>query len=240
MKLSSNSLPSKQSSQDISRQVQISAFNKHVYRYSYNLGLPEFRAHRKENATIFPASNYVEIRKSKSTHDYSDLGKLQRRHERQKKTVIPTLIDVAPASKTQIINEWEKEKAFRVHEEFCTNEMPIAYNCGRPKLPVCSSAYQKKSKDLEESTEVDTARRTNFAASTQEDCVTSGYEKDRGFNAEFLPPTENFGRAARVLGVCLPPKELHPCLQRQKGVCEDNESCSLEHRTLLRILNKRF
>ena len=64
-----------------------------------------------------------------------------------------------------------------------------------------------------------------------------------GDKCDILPSFEKFFRAARVLGVCLPSKELYSNVQRRlSGVCEGHSSdnCLQTQSNLLRVLNKRF
>ena len=71
------------------------------------------------------------------------------------------------------------------------------------------------------------------------------YDRDNacGDKCDILPSFEKFFRAARVLGVCLPSKELYSNVQRRlSGVCEGHSSdnCLQTQSNLLRVLNKRF
>lgn len=80
---------------------------------------------------------------------------------------------------------------------------------------------------------------TEEAAEAEHEYGRSGLN----FKRDFYPPIETIRRAARVLGVCLPSKELYLSLNHREiprnSVCEGEDSC-LKHGTLLKILNKRF
>lgn len=234
-----NSTLSKQSGQEISTdQVHISTLNNHVYRYSYNLGLLDFRAQRKENAIIFPGRRPVKIQRSPQEYNSTLAGKLNNGRKLHQSVAIPTVIEVAPAE-SYLTKETERngqEIGSKIQEAFSTKEIRIAQK-GRQKIYV--NVCQKEANDFKEPLETDTTPTTSPASSTKVDCLTKDHGEDREFNAQCLPAIEKFRRAARVLGVCLPPRELY-CLQRRNGVCEGNSDCSLEQRTLLRILNKRF
>lgn len=211
MKPSSKSLPLKQRSEETPRETQISTFNKHIYRYSYNLGMPNLGTRRKGNAAIFPANE--DVRLQKNTLEILPQSSCD---NHQKTSATPTFIDVAPASKIDI----ERKNPFKIREVCDANEMEIAHKRSQSIHSKCANACQDKYE-------------------TQEECVIQDSGKDVETSGEFSPSIGKFCRAARVLGVCLPAKELYSYLQMQKGVC-DNDEFSLKHKTLLRILNKRF
>lgn len=211
MKPSSKSLPLKQRSEETPRETQISTFNKHIYRYSYNLGMPNLGTRRKGNAAIFPANE--DVRLQKNTLEILPQSSCD---NHQKTSATPTFIDVAPASKIDI----ERKNPFKIREVCDANEMEIAHKRSQSIHSKCANACQDKYE-------------------TQEECVIQDSGKDVETSGEFSPSIDKFCRAARVLGVCLPAKELYSYLQMQKGVC-DNDEFSLKHKTLLRILNKRF
>lgn len=223
MKPSSNSLLPKQCAQDISALMHISTLDNRVYRYSYNLGILDIRAQRKENGMIFAGKRPVKIQRS--AHEFSALDRLEREHVH---TIdVPTKTDVSPSKncspKEIEISVNGKENVCKVQEVLSTKK-------------ICVNVCQEQTNHPNESLETTDTTRTSPVPSTEEECITKDYEEEKDFNAQMLPAIEKFRRAARVLGVCLPPKELY-CLQRRNGVCEGN---SLDHRTLLRILNKRF
>lgn len=223
MKPSSNSLLPKQCGQDISALMHISTLDDHVYRYSYNLGIMDFRAQRKETAMIFAGRRPVKIQRS--THKLSALDRLE--SEQIQNIDFPTKMDVANLKDCS-----PKEIKINVNgqENVCKVQEVIS-----PKK-ICVSMCQEETSDPKETLETTETTRTSPIPNTQEELITKDHEEEKDFNAQILPAIEKFRRAARVLGVCLPPKELY-CLQRRNGICEGN---SLEHRTLLRILNKRF
>ena len=68
----------------------------------------------------------------------------------------------------------------------------------------------------------------------KKECVIQDSGKDVENSSEFSLSIDKFCRAARVLGVCLPAKELHSYLQMQKGG-GNNYEFSLKRKTLLRI-----
>ena len=98
---------------------------------------------------------------------------------------------------------------------------------------MCQDKYENKQESLESNKAI------KSVDPTQEECVIQYSRKDVETSGEFSPSIDKFCRAARVLGVCLPAKEMYSYLQMQKGVC-DNDEFSLKHKTLLRIRNKRF
>ncbi|CAH3041417.1 unnamed protein product, partial [Pocillopora meandrina] len=107
MKPSSKSLPLKQRSEETPRETQISTFNKHIYRYSYNLGMPNLGTRRKGNAAIFPANE--DVRLQKNTLEILPQSSCD---NHQKTSATPTFIDVAPASKIDI----ERKNPFKIRE----------------------------------------------------------------------------------------------------------------------------
>lgn len=223
MKPSANSLLPEQSGKEITRLMHISTPDDRVYRYSYNLGVLEFRTQRRENAMIFAARSPVKIQRR--AQEYNALARLE--NESVHEVAFPTVIDVAPAK-----NCSPQEIEMRVNGQENVYKVQQVLSA-KETVNVC----QGKMNDAKESLETNAARTGPVVSS--EECVTKDNEQDKAFNnAQSLPPIEKFRRAARVLGVCLPPKELY-CLQRRNGACEENE-WTLEHRTLLRILNKRF
>ena len=228
MKPSSKSLPLKQRSEETPRETQISTFNKHIYRYSYNLGMPNLGTRRKGNAAIFPANE--DVRLQKNTLEILPQSSCD---NHQKTSATPTFIDVAPASKIDI----ERKNPFKIREVCYANEMEIAHKRSQSIHSKCVNACQDKYENKNESLVSNKA--TKSVDPTQEECVIQDFGKDVETSGEFSPSIDKFCRAARVLGVCLPAKELYSCFQMQKGVC-DNDEFSLKHKTLLRILNKRF
>ena len=66
----------------------------------------------------------------------------------------------------------------------------------------------------------------------------NGAKEEEKLSEQPLSPTAKFRRAARRLGVLIPPQELYN-KQRRNGVCEAMDK-DADQRKLLRILNKRF
>lgn len=225
MKPSSNTLLPKQSGQDISTLMHISTLDDHVYRYSYNLGMLDLRAKRKENAMIFAGRRPVKIQRR--THKFSALDRLE--SEQIHNIDFPTKIDVAPLKNCPPV---ETEIIDNGQENVCKVQEVIL-----PKK-ICVNVCKEETNDPKETLETFTTETTRISPvpNTEQVCITKDGEEETDFNAQILPAIEKFRRAARVLGVCLPPQELY-CLQRRNGICEGN---SIEHKTLLRILNKRF
>lgn len=217
MKPFAKSLQPKQNGQEVTELMRISTPDDRVYRYSYNLGILEFCTQRRENAMIVAARSPVKIQRR--AQKYNDLARLE--NESEDGIAFPTVIDVAPATICSLqeieMRVNEQENIYKVQQVLSAEET----------VNVC----QGKTTESKEWLETNAARKD--PTNNSED------SEDKAFNAQYnLPPIEKFRRAARVLGVCLPPKELY-CLQRRNGACEETE-WSLEHRTLLRILNKRF
>lgn len=217
MKPFAKSLQPKQNGQEVTELMRISTPDDRVYRYSYNLGILEFCTQRRENAMIVAARSPVKIQRR--AQKYNDLARLE--NESEDGIAFPTVIDVAPATNCSLqeieMRVNEQENIYKVQQVLSAEET----------VNVC----QGKTTESKEWLETNAARKD--PTNNSED------SEDKAFNAQYnLPPIEKFRRAARVLGVCLPPKELY-CLQRRNGACEETE-WSLEHRTLLRILNKRF
>ena len=223
MKPSAKRLQPEQKEQEVTGLMHISTPDDRVYRYSYNLGILEFRPQRRENAMIVAARSPVNIQRRVQKHN--DLVTLE--NESPYDFAFPSVIDVAPATNCSL-----QEIELRVNEQehvYKTQQVLSAEET--------VNACQGKTNESKESAETNAVRKGPVLSSTE--CVANNSEEDREFNAQCnLPPIEKFRRAARVLGVCLPPKELY-CLQRRNGAGVENE-WSLEHRTLLRILNKRF
>lgn len=225
MKSFAKSLQPKQNGQEVTELMRISTPDDRVYRYSYNLGILEFCTQRRENAMIVAARSPVKIQRR--AQKYNDLARLE--NESEDGIAFPSVIDVAPATNCSLqeieMRVNEQEKGYKVQQVLSAEET----------VNVC----QGKTTESKEWLETNAARKDPLLSAAE--CVTNNSEdpEDKAFNAQYnLPPIEKFRRAARVLGVCLPPKELY-CLQRRNGACEETE-WSLEHRTLLRILNKRF
>ena len=223
MKPSAKRFQPEQKGQEVTGLMHISTPDDRVYRYSYNLGILEFRTQRRENAMIVAARSAVKIQRR--VQKYNDLATLQ--DESPRDFAFPTVIDVAPATNCSL-----QEIELRVNEQENVYKVQQVLS-GEETVNTC----QGKTNESKESLETNAARKGSVLSLTE--YVANNSEEDSEFNAQFnLPPIEKFRRAARVLGVCLPPKELY-CLQRRNGACVENE-WSLEHRTLLRILNKRF
>lgn len=66
----------------------------------------------------------------------------------------------------------------------------------------------------------------------------NGAKEEQKLLEKPLSPTAKFRRAARRLGVLIPPQELYN-KQRRNGLCEAMDNAA-DQRKLLRILNKRF
>jgi len=216
MKPFAKSLQPEQNEQEVTGLMRISTPDDSVYRYSYNLGILEFRAQRRENAMIVATKNPVKIQRRAQKHN--DLVRLG--NETDHGIAFPTVIDVAPAA-----NCSPQENEIRVNDHGNVYKVQQVLPAEETEN-VCQGKPNESKEWLE----------TNAASA---ECVTINCEEDKVFNAQYnLPPIEKFRRAARVLGVCLPPKELY-CLERRSGSCEEAK-WPLEHKTLLRILNKRF
>ena len=223
MKPSAKRLQPEQEGQEVTGLMHISTPDDRIYRYSYNLGILEFRPQRRENAMILAAGSPVKIQRR--VQKYNDLVTLE--NESPQDFAFPTVTDVAPVTNCSLqeieLRANEQEHVYKIHQVLSAEESV--------------KACQGKTNESKESLETNPARKDPVLSSTE--CVVNNSEEDREFNAQCnLPPIEKFRRAARVLGVCLPPKELY-CLQRRNGAGVEND-WSLEHRTLLRILNKRF
>ena len=223
MKPSARRLQLEQKGPEVTGLMHISTPDDRVYRYSYNLGILEFRTQRRENAMIVAARSPAKIQRRVQKHN--DLATLE--NESPHDFAFPTVIDVAPATNSPL-----QEIELRV------NEQEPVYKVQQVSFAEDTvNACQGKTNDPKRSLDTNAARKGPVLSSTE--CVANKSEEDREFDAQCnLPPIEKFRRAARVLGVCLPPKELY-CLQRRNGACVENE-WSLEHGTLLRILNKKF
>ena len=223
MKPSAKRTQPEQNGQEVTGLMHISTPDDRIYRYSYNLGILEFRTQQRENAMIVAERSPVKIQSRDQR--YNDLARLG--NDSEHGIAFPTVIDVAPA-----------KNCSRQEIETCVNEQENVSKVqqvlsAEETVNVCRG----KTHESKESLETNAARKGPVLSS--EECVTKNGEEDKAFNSQRnLPPIEKFRRAARVLGVCLPPKELY-CLQRRNGACEENE-WTLQHRTLLRILNKRF
>ena len=224
MKQSSNILLPKQSVQDISSLMHISTLDDHVYRYSYNLAILDLRAQRKKDEMTYagrrPVKNQRSAYKCRGLVDTMESGHIR-------KIAFSTIkMDDTPlqncSAKEIEINCNGQKNDCKVQELISTKK-------------ICVNECEDETEEAEESLETDTTRASPVLF-TEEECMTKDHGQEEGVNCRILPPVEKFRRAALVLGVCLPPKELY-CLQRRNGVCEGN---SLDHRTLLRILNKRF
>jgi len=209
-------LQPEQNGQEVTGLMRISTPDDRVYRYSYNLGILEFRTQRRENAMIVATRNPVKIQHR--AQKYNDLTRLK--NESDHGIAFPTVMDVAPSTNCSL-----QEVEIRVNDQGNVYKVQQVLSA-EETVNVCQGKTNESKDWLE----------TNTASA---ECVTNNSEEDKAFNAQCkLPPIEKFRRAARVLGVCLPSKELY-CLQRRSGACEEAE-WPLEHTTLLRILNKRF
>lgn len=223
MKPSAERLLPEQNGQEVTGLMHISTPDDRVYRYSYNLGILEFRTQRREHAMILAARSSSPVKIQRRAQKNTYLARLE--NESKHDIALPTVMEVAPAkdcSLTEIEMRVNKqERTYKAQQVLSAEEI----------VNVC----QVKTS---ESNSLETNGAPKGPLPPSEGCVTKNNEEETAFNAQFLPPIEKFRRAARVLGVCLPPKELY-CLQRRNGACDETE-WFLEHKTLLRILNKRF
>ena len=233
--------------QDLSREMQATTRpNAEVYRYSYNLGTLEFRAGRKENAGSFSTKRCGKSQ-CKYVQEYNPFEQMRicRHNYAGQSTSVSTLMDFAP--ETKVLKESEISRHDNTAEKqkpFSTNKTLNAYNrCQKINVNVCQRGNNDFHTELVEASGMvsGTVCKTEFEHQGFREAEEHRGER-YGNNCDFYPPIEKFRRAARVLGVCLPSKELNlSCGERRNGLCEGHSYDNyLEHATLLRILNKRF
>lgn len=237
-------------SQDLSREIQLANEpQKSVYKYSYNLGILELRTQRKENAVN------LSTKRSTDTQDcvcelnaFREKLKICRHNHAGERNAVSTVMNVALTGPSSLKGT-EKSRlniAQKTQESVSKSEILCSQNrCQKIYVKVCSEGND----NFEESVEASSAKHNASSTDNLEVCTPEVYageqEDDKNGNTvknDFHPPVENILRAARVLGVCLPSKELYSnlnCRGRRNGVCEGNDSC-LQHGALLKILNKRF
>ena len=233
-----------QRGQDLPREIHVT--NQPcggVYRYSYNLGILELPTRRNQNATSYSTTRTAESQGRfvhKCNASVEKLRICRHNHEGQN-TSVPT--------ETNSLQETEIEKQYnhrKTQEPISANETSYYHNrCQKIYVHVCPGENNKGI--LQESVEISTTMNDKFSITEELDQSQKCFgteehrdEKSGNESCDFHPPIEKFHRAARVLGVCWPSKELFSiCRERRNGICEANDSCS-QHSTLLRILNKRF
>ena len=230
------------------REIRVTPrLNSDVYRYSYNLGILELRTRWKQNAAASISKRQsVETQSGCIPSEYKAFEKLRicRHNHAGQNTTVSTGTNVAPKT-LNLLKETEThtQDNSRKKQELLSTTDTINAHKRFQKMYV---TVRSDDNDSQESVETRTVIH-NTVCNTKFDYTQecSGKEEhidgqSGNFERDFYPPIEKFCRAARVLGVCLPSKELHSIRRRRRdGICEGNDNC-LEHSTLLRILNKRF
>ena len=237
-------------SQDLSRKIQLANEpQKSVYKYSYNLGILELRTQRKENAANLSTKRSTDTQDTVCEHNaFREKLKICRHNHAGERNAASTVMNVALTGPS-LLKGTEKSRhniAQKTQESVSKSEMLHSQNrCQKIYVKV----YSEGNDNFEESVEASSAKHNASSSDNPEFCTPEVYageqEDEKSGNTiknDFHPPVEKILRAARVLGVSLPSKELYSnlnCRGRRNGVCEGNDSC-LQHGTLLKILNKRF
>ena len=209
--------------------LQISKTNNDILRYSYNLRVVE--------------SDEV-MSSVKQDEDGTERLKVPRRIVCSPRDAngspFPTVITVAPAETSegqtmvagkQDIAEMKRTSPIRDNRKTAPVDLPRGF---------ISVGLQEKQDFLRKETPFVGFTLDNFADIVDEEHneELTDFPNDIEDYCNFTPPMEKFRRAARRLGVNLPASELR-CRTRRNGICDENDN-SAGHRTLLRILNKRF
>ena len=240
-------------SQELSREIQLANHpQKSVYKYSYNLGILELCTQRKENAANLSTKRSMGTQDTVCEHNtVQEKLKICRHNHTGEGNAVSTVMDVAltePSSLKTTLKS--RQNIVQETQESVVSENEMLYSQKRCQKIYVKDCSLEGNDNFEESVEASSAKHNTSSTDLKhnESFTADVYareqedEKSGNIKTDFHPPVENILRAARVLGVCLPSKELHSnlnCRGRRNGVCETNDSCS-QHGALLKILNKRF
>lgn len=218
-----------------------------VYRYSYNLGIQEFRAPWKRNKTSYSIKPCAES-KSENVSESVKKSLIEMRicrHDFAGNIILASKFRNLGSAETNTLSEAEKQTQWSTKEEISSRKESLGSHNFYQEIYVNGARSQKHYSALHtEQVEAKTLLEENVSVAEM-DNIPKFYDRDNacGDKCDILPSFEKFFRAARVLGVCLPSKELYSNVQRRlSGVCEGHSSdnCLQTQSNLLRVLNKRF
>ena len=218
-----------------------------VYRYSYNLGIQEFRAPWKRNKTSYSIKPCAES-KSENVSESVKKSLIEMRicrHDFAGNIILASKFRNLGSAETNTLSEAEKQTQWSTKEEISSRKESLGSHNFYQEIYVNGARSQKHYSALHtEQVEAKTLLEENVSVAEM-DNIPKFYDRDNacGDKCDILPSFEKFFRAARVLGVCLPSKELYSNVQRRlSGVCEGHSSdnCLQTQSNFLRVLNKRF
>ena len=216
-----------------------------VYRYSYNLGIQEFRAPWKRNKTSYSIKPCAES-KSENVRESVKKSLIEMRicrHDFAGNIISASIFRSLDSAETNTLSETEKQTQWSSTKE--ERKEPLSSHNFYQEIYVNGACSQKDYSALHtEQVEAKTSLQ-EYVSVAEVNNIPKFYDRDNacGDKCDILPSFEKFFRAARVLGVCLPSKELYSNVQRRlSGVCEGHSSdnCLQTQSNLLRVLNKRF
>ena len=216
-----------------------------VYRYSYKLGIQEFRAPWKRNKTSYSIKPCAES-KSENVRESVKKSLIEMRicrHDFAGNIISASIFRSLDSAETNTLSETEKQTQWSSTKE--ERKEPLSSHNFYQEIYVNGACSQKDYSALHtEQVEAKTSLQ-EYVSVAEVNNIPKFYDRDNacGDKCDILPSFEKFFRAARVLGVCLPSKELYSNVQRRlSGVCEGHSSdnCLQTQSNLLRVLNKRF
>ena len=216
-----------------------------VYRYSYNLGIQEFRAPWKRNKTSYSIKPCAES-KSENVSESVKKSLIEMRicrHDFAGNIILASKFRNLDSAETNTLSGAEKQTQWTSTKE--ERKESLSSHNFYQEIYVNGACSQKDYSALHtEQVEAKTSLQ-EYVSVAEVNNIPKFYDRDNacGDKCDILPSFEKFFRAARVLGVCLPSKELYSNVQRRlSGVCEGHSSdnCLQTQSNLLRVLNKRF
>lgn len=216
-----------------------------VYRYSYNLGIQEFRAPCKRNKTSYSIKPCAES-KSENVSESVKKSLIEMRicrHDFAGNIILASKFRNLDSAETNTLSGAEKQTQWTSTKE--ERKESLSSHNFYQEIYVNGACSQKDYSALHtEQVEAKTLLE-KYVSVAEINNIPKFSDRDNacGDKCDILPSFEKFFRAARVLGVCLPSKELYSNVQRRlSGVCEGHSSdnCLQTQSNLLRVLNKRF
>lgn len=235
--------------QYLTQEAQVSErLCSNVYRYSYNLGIQEFRARWKRNKTSYSIKPCAES-KSENVSESVKKSLIEMRicrHDFAGNIISASKFRNLDSAETNTLSGAEKQAQWSsTKEEISSRKESLSSHNFYQEIYVNGACSQKDYSALQtEQVEAKTSLQ-EYVSVAEINNIPKFYDRDNacGDKCDILPSFEKFFRAARVLGVCLPSKELYSNVQRRlSGVCEGHSSdnCVQTQSNLLRVLNKRF
>ena len=236
--------------QYLTQEAQVSErLCSNVYRYSYNLGIQEFRTPWKRSKTSYAIKPCAKRKKENVSESVENSLIEMRicRHDFAGNIISASKFRNLDSAETNTLSEAEKQTEWSsTKEEISSRKESLSSHNFYQEIYVNGACSQKDYSALHTEQVEAKALLEEYVSVAEVNDIPKFYDRDNacGDKCDILPSFEKFFRAARVLGVCLPSKELYSNVQQRRlsGVCEGHSSdnCLQTQSNLLRVLNKRF